>query len=335
MIRFGVVGCGLHAVKRLLPGFSMAEKSTVIALSRRDLARARKTADQHGVDLAFDSAAELCCSAQVDAVFVSTPDAFHRQDVDQAIRCGKPVLCEKPMAMNADEARQMVACARRQGVILGVAQVIRFEESTRRFRKRISAGDIGRPLLARAEFFYPALESRRSWIHDPKLACGGPIADVGVHCVDALRFVLGDEVNKVYTQAVSDEVSGELESAAVLTLEFEGGTPAVVAVSARASYRTFLEVIGEEGTLLAHDAFNLERPVTIELKRGPSATVCRQSEEVSNRNAFASMVDGFAAAIEEGRDFEIPGEEGLQNQIILDAAYRSRETGRSERVRRT
>jgi predicted dehydrogenase len=225
----------------------------------------------------------------------------------------------------------MVEAARGAGVLLGVAQVFRFAESTRRFRERVGAGDTGTPVLARAEFLYPGLESPRKWITDPGLACGGPIADVGVHCIDALRFILQDEVTGVSTRAVSDEYSGSFESSAVLSLDFESGVLATVTVSTRSEYRTVLEVTGTEGKLVAHDALNVERPVTIELRKGPHSEI-HEEEEVSNRLAYARQVDAFAAAIEEGRDFEIPGEEGLSNQLILDAAFRSRESGRVETV---
>ncbi len=331
MIRFGIVGFGLHAVKRLMPGFAQSENCTVTAISRLDPEKARQSADQFGIPLAFDAIAELCGSNQVDAVFVASPDALHLPDVLQAIEYGKPVLCEKPMAMNSEEARRMVTAARDAGVLLGVAQVFRFEQSTRRFRERITAGDIGCPLLARAEFCYEGLSHPRRWVNDPELACGGPIADVGVHCIDTLRFVLQDEAMKVSTLAFDDEASQPFECAAFLTLDFARGTLASIAVSTRTEYRTVLEIVGDEGTLTDYDGLNVERPLTIEYRRGTSSDVLDR-QEVSNQLAYALQVDAFAAAIEKGGEFEIPGEEGLRNQLILDTAYLSMRTGCTESV---
>src|SRR5437870_944264 len=107
MVRYGIIGFGLHAVKRMMPGFALASNSRVTALSRRDIGRARDSAAQFGIPLAFSSAEELCQSGEVDAVFVATPNARHLQDVLTAVSQGKPVLCEKPMAMNAEECRRM------------------------------------------------------------------------------------------------------------------------------------------------------------------------------------------------------------------------------------
>src|SRR5215467_13280744 len=142
MIRFGIIGFGLHAVKRLMPGFALARNCRVTALSRRDFAKAQESARQHGIPLAFESAGELCRSRQVDAVFVATPNSCHMSDVLTAVSCGKPVLCEKPMAMDADQCRQMVEAARNAKVFLGIAHVFRFEESTAWFRDLVAAGEI-------------------------------------------------------------------------------------------------------------------------------------------------------------------------------------------------
>src|SRR5271167_827238 len=319
MIRYGIVGFGLHAVKRMMPGFQRASRCRVVALSRRDLPQAQGSARQFRIAYAFASTADLCACPDVDAVFVSSPDALHCAEVLTASQHRKPVLCEKPMAMNASEARTMVEAARKAGVTLGVAHVMRFEESVKFFHKRIAAGAIGRPQVARADFFAPLLTSARTWVNDPKLATGGPLADIGVHCIDTLRFVLDDEVRTVSARAHYDS-HGVMEASAATVLEFESGMLASVSVSARSPYQTFLEVTGETGVLSALNALTIERPVTVELRRGFELG---ESREVSNADAYAAQLDAFAAAIEEGRDFEIPGEEGLKNQLILDAAFRS------------
>lgn len=329
MIRYGIVGFGLHAVKRLMPGFAQAQNCRVSALSRRSLERARESAAQFKIPLAFDSPQDLCSSPEVDAVFVATPNANHLNDVLVAISSGKPVLCEKPMGMNATECRQMVEAARKAGVLLGIAQVFRFEDSTARLREHLAAGQIGKPVLARAEFSFPGRNAARTWINDSSVAGGGPIADVGVHCIDTLRYILDDEVVRVSARAVSDADSGQVESAAVLILEFSRGTLASVLVSFRAEYRTPLEIVGETGVLRADDGLNVERPISIQLRRASSVV---QTELVLNQYAYARQVDMFASAVEGHSTFPVPGEEGWQNQEILDAAYRSIRSGKVETV---
>jgi predicted dehydrogenase len=329
MIRYGIFGFGLHAVRRLMPGFALASNSRMTALFRRDMKQAQASAAEYRIPHAFDSAAELCRSPEVDAIFVATPNCSHLKDVLLALESGKPVLCEKPMGMNAGECRQMVEAARRAKLLLGVAQVFRFERSTASLRERVAVGQVGRPVFARAEFSYAARTHPRKWLTDAKIAGGGPIADVGVHCIDALRYILSDEVVRVTASGVSDQDSGEVEAAAVLSLEFARGTLGSVLVSARAEYRSPLEIVGETGVLHAEDAFSVERPIEIELRRGGSIV---EKEMVSNADAYARQVDMFSAAIEGGPGFPVPGEEGWQNQEILDAAYRSLKSGKAESV---
>jgi len=329
MIRYGILGFGLHAVRRLMPGFAKAHNSCVTALCRRDIKRAQASAAEYKIPCAFDSARDLCRSPEVDAVLVASPNSFHLNDVMLAIESGKPVLCEKPMGMNATECRTMVEAARRANLLLGVAQVFRFERSTTTLRERVTAGLIGKPVSARSEFSFPVRTHPRAWITNAKIAGGGPIADVGVHCIDALRYILGDEVARVAAIGISDPGSGDVEAAAVLSLEFVRRTLASVLVSARAEYRTPFEVVGDAGTLRADDAFSVDRPVELELRRGGSVV---EKETLSNDDAYARQVDTFSAAIEGKAEFPVPGNEGWQNQEVLDAAYRSLRSGRAETV---
>jgi predicted dehydrogenase len=330
MIRFGIAGFGLHAVRRLMPGFKLAQNCTVTALSRRDPRKAHEAARQYSIPHVLGSTEELCRCPEVDAVLVTSPDVCHCSDVLTAIRAGKPVLCEKPMAMNAEECRQMVEAAREAGVLLGVAQIFRFEESTARLRERIAAGAIGDPLFARAEFSYSGTGHGRRWLYDPTVAAGGPIADVGVHCIDALRYILQDEPRRVSAQGHWDEGSGKVEAAAILILEFQRGTLATVLVSTRAHYRTPLEFIGNKGVLRVDDGLTVDRSVSLEWWSEGKLVA---TEGASNQLAYARQVDAFASAIEGSRPFPVPGEEGWQNQIILDAAYRSLSSGMAEDVK--
>ncbi len=332
MIRFGIAGFGLHAVKRLMPGFAWSKNCRVTALSRRNITEAKQSAVEYGIPLAFDSVADLCASPEVDAVLVTTPNSLHLVDVLDAVDAGKPVLCEKPLGMNADECRQMVKAARHRGVLFGVAQVFRFNESVRELREWVAAGRIGRPVFARSEFsFFADASHPRKWLYDASVAGAGPIFDVGVHCIDTLRFILQDEVARVSASAARDEASGGVESAASLTLEFSRGTLGTALVSFRAEYRTPLELVGETGVLRADAALNVEHPVELQLRRDEAIT---ETKTASNVLAYALQVDAFADAVEGKAPFPIPGEEGWQNQEILDAALRSIKSGKAEAVPR-
>jgi len=313
-----------------MPGFSLSKNCRVTALSRRNLAEAKQSAAEYHIPLAFDSVEELCRSSEVDAVLVTTPNSSHLHDVLAAVKAGKHVLCEKPMAMNAGECQQMVEAARKEKVLLGIAHVFRFDESVNKIRNLIASGAIGRPVFARSEFSFLAGPAHpRKWLYDAAVAGGGPIFDIGVHCIDTLRFILQDEILRVSATAARDSQSGTVESAASLTLEFSRGTLGTLLVSFRAEYRTPLEIVGDAGVLRAEDALNVEHPIDIEVRSNDAHFV---RESANNKLAYALQVDAFADAIEGKSEFPAPGEEGWRNQEVLDAALRSIRNGKSEAV---
>jgi len=332
MIRYGILGFGHHAVRRLMPAFRGATQSQLAGLWRRDAAKAEANAREFSIPAIFATPAELCASPEIDAVFIVSPDALHLEHVLLAAKYGKHILCEKPLAMSADEVRQMLAAAERANVKFGVAQNMRYNASLKLIRDWIAEGRIGKPQFAQAQFAYSATGSPRQWIYDPALALGGPIGDVGIHCLDALRYILGGEesarelarITAVSTIAHTDSASGPVESHAVLGLDFASGTMASVTVTTRAAYRSLIEVTGENGVLVCENALTVDFPVEVVHRRG-SEILAR--ETLSNADAYSRMIDSFAAWIEGGEPYLAPAADALHNQQVLDAAYQSWRTG--------
>ena len=328
-VRFAILGFGHHAVRRLLPAFARCEQSILTGMWRRDQEAARQNCAEYNIAHCFSSREELCASPEVDAVFITSPDAMHRDDTLLALRYGKAVLCEKPLSMDAAEAAEMSAAAKAAGKLFGVAQNFRYNRSAEWMREQIAAGRIGQPQLSNALYSYAADKAPRRWIADPALACGGPIGDVGVHCIDALRFVLGEDVTSVSTLARRDEVSGELDAVASLQLEMTGGSFASVGVSARALYRSMLEITGSEGALIAENALTVDRPVDMVLRRAGETV---ESVSVDNADGYTRMLDSFALASRGQGSFAASGDDGVHNMRVLDAAYKSWRSGVRETV---
>lgn len=328
-VRFAILGFGHHAVRRLLPAFSRCKEATLSGMWRRDQKAAAENCTEHKIPNCFATREALCSSPEVDAVFITSPDAMHREDTLLALRHGKAVLCEKPVAMNAAEAEEMEAAAKAAGLLYGVAQNFRFNRSLEWMREQIAAGRIGKPQLAHAQYSYPAAQAPRKWIADPTLACGGPIADVGVHCIDALRYILGADVVSVSTLAQKDGPSGRVETIATLQLEMMGGVYANVTASARAPYRTLVEVNGSDGVLDAENGLTVDRPVELAVRRAGELV---ETITVENGDGYTRMLDSFARALRGEESFAASGEDGVVNMRVLDAAYRSWQSGRRETV---
>jgi 1,5-anhydro-D-fructose reductase (1,5-anhydro-D-mannitol-forming) len=329
MIRYGLLGFGHHCVKRVVPAFPGARSSVLAGLWRRDLVKAAANAREYNVEHVFQTAEDLCAASDIDAVFVTSPDALHLPHVLLALSHGKPVLCEKPLAMNAAEVAQMVATATAAGLCLGVAQNSRYNTSLEVIRQWIADGRIGRPVLAHAQFCYAADTSPRGWIYDPALACGGPIGDVGIHCIDALRFVLDSRVAAVGALARADAASAPLEAYASISLDFSSGAMGAVTVSTRGAYRSLLEVTGETGAIVSQFGLTVENDVDVELWLGGQVA---ERKTVSNRDGYTRMLDSFADWVEGHGTYRATGADGLHNQQVLDAAYASWRTGKRQEL---
>jgi predicted dehydrogenase len=315
-----------------MPSFARTEHAVLTGIWRRDQEAAAKACAEYSIPHCFRTAEELCASDEVDVVFITSPDAMHLEDSLLAFRHGKAVLCEKPLAMNSDEAARIDEAARAAGVLFGVGQNFRYNQSLQWMREQIAAGKIGQPQLASAQYAYPAQKAARKWIVDTTLACGGPIADVGVHCIDALRYLLDADVETVSVLGHRDELSGESDTVdawSAMQMEMTGGVFANVTSSGRALYRTQLEVTGSEGAVIAEDAFAVERLVEVKLQK---AGVVVDRVTVDNADCYVRMMDDFARAYRGEGSFLATGADGVRNQRALDAAFRSWKSGARERV---
>jgi predicted dehydrogenase len=327
MVRYGILGFGLHGVRRLVPAFAGAKTSKLSGIWRRNLDQAKANARDYAIETVFSTAEELCASPDIDVVFVTSPDAFHMRDSLLAFRHNKPVLCEKPLAMHAAEVEQMLAAAQEANVAFGAAQNFRYNRSVNLIREWVEAGRIGKPIFASAHFYFQSGQSPRRWIYDPSLACGGPIGDVGIHCLDTLRYILQDDVTAVSTVAQRDQQSGEVEASAALAMEFRGGTIGSILVSFRSEYRTLVEVVGETGVIRSENGLTVSGFIDVQLLQSGKV---RESQQVTNADAYCQMLDGFSAAVEGRGSYRAPGEDGLKNQRVLDAAYESWQSERKE-----
>ncbi len=329
MVRYGILGFGLHGVKRLVPAFSGAKTSQLTGIWRRNLDKAKADARDYGIETVFATAEGLCASPNVDAVFVASPDACHMRDSLLAFAHSKPVLCEKPLAMSVEEVEQMLAAAKRANVLFGVAQCFRYNRSVDLIRDWVQAGKIGKPVFATAHFYFQSAESQRAWIYDPSLARGGPIGDVGIHCLDTLRYVLQDDVTTVATLAHRDPQSGGVEASAAVSMDFRAGTIGSILVSFRSPYRSLVEIVGETGVIRSENGLTVTGMVDVQLLQSGKVLDNRQ---VTNADAYCRMLDGFSDAIEGRGSYLALGEDGLKNQRVLDAAYASWQSGRKETI---
>jgi 1,5-anhydro-D-fructose reductase (1,5-anhydro-D-mannitol-forming) len=329
-LRFGLIGFGQFAERAVLPAMKAVQAVEVIALQKRSQEEAETKARAHGIPLAFSSADELVAHPDVDAVFIVSANAAHCPETLAAARAGKHVLVEKPMALNAREAEEMIGACRNAGVTLMVGHLVRYSPLVQRVREIIKSGVIGTITYARADFIYDARMSHRRWLRDRAVAGGGPVFDIGVHCLDTLRFVLDDEVVAVNAVLSPSPTQERTEDSALLGLTFSRGTVGALYCSyVTPTRRKQLEIIGTEGVVSAGDFTAGERQTELTIMIGtdakPGAT---RTELFQIPNLIAKEVGHFADVVHSGGELLSPGENGLANQRVIDAVFSGGTHGR-------
>jgi 1,5-anhydro-D-fructose reductase (1,5-anhydro-D-mannitol-forming) len=240
-----LAGIGDIARKRVIPAILAEPRSTLLGFVTRDPSKAREF---HGAK-SWATAEEAAADPEVDAIYIALPVALHAQAAITALRAGKHVLCEKPMAISFAQAEHMVAEGRASGRLFGVSYYRRLYPKLLRAKRLIQEGVIGRPLLAEANCHGWIHFEGREWLGDPALAGGGPLYDIASHRIDAMNFLFGKPEracgllsNAVHRMAVED-------SATVL-LQFAGGVHAVIDVRWNSHVaRDQFRLIGEEGEI--------------------------------------------------------------------------------------
>jgi predicted dehydrogenase len=331
-IRYGIVGYGLFAERAIAPAIQASPNSVLVAVQKRSLEDAREKASALSLRLAFGSVQALAASAEVDAVFIASANCAHHDDVIAVARAGKHILVEKPMAMNTHEAERMVAECERNHVKLMIGQVVRFSPLVTHVRELVKSGALGRIVSARADYFYDARLSRRTWLLDRTVAGGGAVFDVGVHCLDTLRFVLNDEVESVQSMLTPPPTPSATERSAIINLQFTRGTVGSIACSFEGPARhSSLEVVGTEGLAYASD-FTVGGQLTMLHigKRVGAALPEIKSLSINIPDLYVEEVCAFSRCIIKNTMSPIPGIDGIENQKVLDLAMNG--GGRISRV---
>ncbi|RWF73195.1 MAG: Gfo/Idh/MocA family oxidoreductase, partial [Mesorhizobium sp.] len=293
-VKWGLIGASTIARQFMISAIRAQPNSEIAAVMSSSPERATSYAKENGIPLAVSTLDELLGS-DIDAVYISTTNELHLEQALAAIRAGKHVLCEKPLALTSADARAMVAAAKAAGIVLGTNHHLRNAGSHRAMREAIAAGRIGRPIAARVFHSVYLPENLQGWRITRPEAGGGVVLDITVHDADTLRFVLGDDPLEVsaFTQAAG-MAAGGLEDGAMCIWRFKSG---VIGQSHEGFTTKFagtgFEVHGSEGSLIAKDVMT-QKPIGSVLLR-----TAKGEEELSfNReDLYVRSLRQFHAAI--------------------------------------
>jgi predicted dehydrogenase len=292
----------------------------LVALQKRSLPDARSKASALGIPYAFSTTDDLVRCEEVDAVFIVSANSAHCPETISAARAGKHVLVEKPMALNIAEAESMVQECDSNHVKLMVGQVVRFSPVVHEIRKLIQSGGLGRIVSARADYIYDARLTHRTWLYDRVVAGGGPIFDIGIHCLDTLCYVLDDTVASVRSQLSPQPTRTTTERSAILSLLLSKGTVASITCSFEAPVRqNIIEIVGTEGSAMVQDFTQGSRNLTLQIGRRIDGTrLASEQREIDVPNMYVEEVTAFSRCILEGLESPVPGIVGVRHQEVLD-----------------
>jgi predicted dehydrogenase len=318
VVRWGLIGCGDIAAKRVAEALRRSAGSALVAVARARKELAADFAERHGARRWHGDWKALLGDDEVDAVYIATPVHLHVEQAVAAARAGKHVLCEKPMALDVAGGERMLAEARAHGRRLGVAYYRHHYPVVARLRQLLASGELGEPVLAQVqafEAFDVPRDHPRAWFLRRADAGGGPMADFGCHRIEVLLDLLGPVAE---AQGFPDNVrfrERDVEDTFVARMRFRSGAIAVLGVThAVHERRDTLEIFGTRGS--AHVGVLNQGDLRV-----LSASGVREERHPPHPNLHQPLVEDFVTAVREGREPAVSGEVGLEVTRVLARLY--------------
>jgi len=316
-LRWGLIGCGDIARKRVAPALRDLPEGELVAVSRGRAELAESFAREFGARKWYAGWRELLRDDEIEAIYIATPVDLHAEQAVAAAAAGKHVLCEKPLALNLTECDRILDACRAHKVKLGVAYYRHFYPLIERIKFVIESGEIGVPVVAQInafEWFNPPPEHPRAWLLNRQKAGGGPMFDFGCHRLEVLLNLLGPVASG---RGLTTNVmfAREVEDTAAALLQFERGTCGVLTVTHAAHEpQDTLDVFGSKGSI--HVPVLNGAELRIRCESGE-----RTETHPAPANLHAPLIRDFMAAVFENREPAVSGETGRAVALIEAQIY--------------
>ncbi len=317
-LRWGLIGCGDIARKRVAPALRDLDNCDFTAVVRARYEHAEAFAKEFGALKWYRAVHELLADDGIDAVYIATPVNQHCEQTIAAAHAGKHVLCEKPMGMNTGECDRMAEACRINGVALGIAYYRHFYPVIGRIMEIIASGEIGAPVFAQInafEYFNPVPGSDRRWFVERAISGGGPMFDFGCHRIEVLMHIFGKAVFAAgYLDTLRFE--REVEDTGTAFFRFGQGVNAVLNVT-HASFepQDTLDIFCTDGSL--HVPVLNSGVMTVLTAQGS-----REEHHPPHANIHLPLIDDFTRAVMEGRPPSVGYDIGREVNRIEEELYR-------------
>jgi D-xylose 1-dehydrogenase (NADP+, D-xylono-1,5-lactone-forming) len=325
--KWGILGNAAIARKCMIPAIFSSNNSRIQALASRNPEKAESLATKYDISRLYSRYESVIEDKQVDIVYIPLPNHLHKEWSIKALRAGKHVLCEKPLACNAAEAVEMAEVASKNGLHLMEALMYRFHPRSRAIHKMVSQGKIGAPRLVRVSFCFHIEEQILKKKENVRLIKkgGGALLDVGCYGVSVARWMMGEDPESA--QAAAHFNSEGVDIHAVGVLRFRNGGLAAIEASFISALQQTYTIVGETGSIeLPHNAFIPWEKDTTYVYRGRNEEIGSQ-EVIPGADEYRLMVEHFSNVLIHGISPLVETYDSVQNMRVLDALAGSARTG--------
>jgi predicted dehydrogenase len=312
-----ICGVGRFASRRIVPAISGCQNVELVAVVDRSMKNSPLASNVQR----FKSLEDLLDTRPTGAVYISTPNYLHAQQTMQCLEAGLHVFCEKPMATNSFDCQAMVKAAQRMKLHLRIGHMLRYSPALQLARSWLQSGRVGKPLAIGTFFHYDLPEVSRPWAFRKDSAGGGALIDAGIHCIDAMRFLMGDPV--ISLGAMTDLApGGGVERSAVCRFT-AAGVSCFVQVCSQAPYWSRLSISGADGEIVIENFAACWGVATVKLyARRPGHAMETVNEEIVDVSAtYAEQIRDFADRVSRSEVSVSAALDAAENVRIVEELY--------------
>ncbi|MEZ5392248.1 MAG: Gfo/Idh/MocA family oxidoreductase [Bryobacterales bacterium] len=325
-VKWGVISTAKIGTVKVIPGMQRGELCDIVAICSRDKATAEKEAAKLGIPKAYGSYEEMLADPEIEAIYNPLPNHLHVPWTAKAAEAGKHVLCEKPLALTADEAQTLLAVRDRTGKLIQEAFMVRFHPQWLRTREIVRSGAIGELRAIQGLFSY--FNDDPNNIRNMADIGGGGVYDIGCYPIVGSRFLFEAEPTRVVSLVERDPVM-KTDRLASAILDFPGGQASFTCSTQLVPYQR-MQILGTKGRIEIQIPFNAppDKPCRIFVDDGSGLGDTSAREEVfPTTDQYQLQGDAFSRAIRTGEPIEFPFEDAVRNMKVIDAVYRSGDVG--------
>ena len=326
-VKWGILGAAKIARQRVIPAMQAGDLCEVTAIASRDPGKAQAAAGELGIPKAYGSYEEMLADPEIEAVYNPLPNHLHVPWSTRAAEAGKHVLCEKPIGMNAAEARQLIAVRDRTGVVMGEAFMVQCHPQWVRIVELVRGGRIGQLRSAVGSFGYFNTDPQN--VRNILAFGGGGLMDIGCYPIKTSRMVFGEEPQRVSATMTRDASLSGVDILTSAILEYPSGT-CIFTCSMQLAAQQMMRFYGTKGFITPEIPFNATPGGTSRIAIDDGRDLkggCAVIEEFAACDHYTLQGDRFSRAIREGALPPVPLEDSLCNMAVIDAIVRAAETG--------